>query len=60
VFMVVRGVAPAKGDLLVDQGNESRVGDGDAMGVVAYIAHRLLRISEGPLGPDDLSRPECG
>jgi hypothetical protein len=29
------GVAPAKGDLVIDQGNESMVGDGDAMGVVA-------------------------
>jgi hypothetical protein len=28
-------VAPAKGDLVIDQGNESMVGDGDAMGVVA-------------------------
>src|SRR4029077_734570 len=30
-----RGRAPAKGDLVIDQGNESMVGDGHAMGVVA-------------------------
>jgi hypothetical protein len=35
VFVVVSGIAPAKGDLVIGQGDESGVGDGDAMGVVA-------------------------
>jgi len=35
VFIVVSGIAPAKGDLIISQGDESVVGDGDAMGVVA-------------------------
>jgi len=35
LFLVVSGVAPAKGNLVVDQGDESMIGDGDAMGVVA-------------------------
>jgi hypothetical protein len=34
-FVVVSGIAPAKGDLVIGQGDESVVGDGDAMGVVA-------------------------
>jgi hypothetical protein len=29
------GVAPAKGDLVIDEGNESMVGDGNAMSVTA-------------------------
>ena len=35
LFIVMSGVASTKGDLVNDQGNESMVGDGDAMGVVA-------------------------
>ena len=35
VFIVVSGIAPAKSDLVIDERNESMVGDGDAMGVVA-------------------------
>jgi hypothetical protein len=35
VFIVVSGIAPAKGDLVINERNESMVGDGDAMGVVA-------------------------
>ena len=35
VFIVVSGIAPAKGDLVIDQGDESVVGDGDAVGVLA-------------------------
>ena len=34
VFIVVSGIAPAKGDLIISQRDESVVGDGDAMGVV--------------------------
>jgi hypothetical protein len=35
VFMVVSGIAPAKGDLIISPGDKSVVGDGDAMGVMA-------------------------
>jgi hypothetical protein len=35
LFIVVSGVAPTKGNLVVDQGDESMVGDGYAMGVTA-------------------------
>jgi len=35
VFIVVRGIAPAKGDLVSGQGDESMVRDSHAMGVVA-------------------------
>jgi len=35
LFVLVSGVAPTKGDLLVGKGDEPMVGDGDAMGVAA-------------------------
>ena len=38
VFIVVGGVAPTKGDGVVDQGNQALVGDGDTMGVVTEVA----------------------
>jgi hypothetical protein len=34
-LIVISAVAPRKGDLVIDQGKEAMVGDGDAMGVVA-------------------------
>lgn len=37
LFIVVRGVAPPKGDLAVGQREQSMVGDGYAMGVKAEI-----------------------
>src|SRR6267378_3173435 len=40
------GVTPAKGDLLVGEGDQSVVGDGYAMGVTAQIAEYMLRPSE--------------
>ena len=43
---------PAKGDLVVDESNESMIGDGDAMGVAAYIAQCLFGSSEGAFGVD--------
>jgi len=35
LLIVIGGVVPAEGDLVIGQGDESVVGDGDAMGVVA-------------------------
>jgi hypothetical protein len=41
------GITPAKGDLVVDQGNESMVGNGHAMGVKAEILEHILGAAEG-------------
>jgi hypothetical protein len=49
---VVSGSARAKGDLVISQGDESVVGNGDAMRVVAEITERMLGASEGALGVD--------
>ena len=38
LLVAVRGISPAKGDVLVGKSNEPVVGDGDAVGVVAEIA----------------------
>src|SRR5258707_15270478 len=40
------GVTPAKGDLLVGEGDQSVVGEGYAMGVTAQIAEYMFRASE--------------
>jgi len=34
-LIVMSAVAPAKGNLVIDESNESMIGDGDAMGVAA-------------------------
>ena len=49
----VRGVSPAEGDVALLEGDESAVGDGDAMGVATEIAQRMFRSAEGWLGIDD-------
>ncbi len=49
----MRGVSPAEGDVAPLQGDESAVGDGDAVGVSAEIAQRVFRSAEGWLGIDD-------
>jgi len=53
LFVAVRGIAPAEGDVAMGEGDEPGVGDGDAMGVGAEIAQDMLRSSEGWLGVDD-------
>jgi hypothetical protein len=45
-------VAPAKGDFLVGERDESVVGDGYAMGVTAQIAEHILGASEGSFRVD--------
>ena len=52
MFIVVSGVAPTEGDLLVGKGDESMVGDGDAMGVPAQILEPLRGATEGWFGVD--------
>jgi len=49
----VRGVSPTEGDVALLKGDESAVGDGDAVGVAAEIAQRVLRSAEGWLGIDN-------
>src|SRR5665213_984888 len=49
----VRGISPAEGDVALLKGDQSAVGDGDAVGVAAEIAQRVFRSSEGRLGIDD-------
>jgi hypothetical protein len=49
----VSGISPAEGDVAVGEGNESVVGDGDAVGVGTEIAQRMFRPAEGALGVDD-------
>jgi hypothetical protein len=46
----VRGVSPAEGDVALFEGDESAVGDGDAMGVPSEIAQRVFRSAEERLG----------
>jgi hypothetical protein len=44
-LIVMSAVAPAKGNLVVDERNESMIGDGDAMGVVCS------GLNNAPLAP---------
>src|SRR5260370_18911252 len=56
----VRGVSPAEADVALFQGDQSSVGDGDAVSVPAEIAQRVLRSAEGRLGIDDTDVAEQG
>ena len=49
----VGGVSPAEGDVALFEGDQSAVGDGDAVSVAAEIAQRVFRSTEGRLGVDD-------
>jgi hypothetical protein len=49
----VGGVPPAEGDVALFEGDESVVGDGDAVGIATEIAQRVFRSAEGRLGIDD-------
>ncbi len=46
-------VPPAEGDVIVVEGNEAMVGDGDAMGVARQVVENVLGAAEGRLGIDD-------
>jgi hypothetical protein len=46
------GVSPTEGDVALLEGDESAVGDGDAVGVATEIAQRVFRSAEGRLGID--------
>ena len=52
VLIVVRRIAPTKGDLVVGQRYQSMVGDGDAVRIAGEIVQNMFRTSEGWLGVD--------
>src|ERR1035438_10355293 len=49
LFVLVSGIAPAESDDAVGECDEAMVRDGDAMGVLAEVAKRMLRPAEGTL-----------
>jgi hypothetical protein len=53
LLIVVRRIAPMKGDLAVGQRDQSMVGDGYAMGVSAEILEYIVGAAEGWFGVDD-------
>jgi hypothetical protein len=52
MLVVVGGVAPTKGHVLVRRGDEPMVGDGDAMSVTTQILEHILGAAEGWFGID--------
>jgi hypothetical protein len=53
LLVAVSGVAPAEGDVAVFDGDESVVGDGNAMGVGTEITQGVFGASKRSLGVDD-------
>jgi len=53
LLIAARGVSPAEGDLVVGQGDEAMVGDGDAVRVAAQVMENMLRTSERFFAVDD-------
>src|SRR6516165_8893940 len=51
--IVVGGVAPAKGDLVVGQRNQAMVGDSNTVSIAAEILEHILRATEGWFGVDN-------
>ena len=47
LLVVVSGIAPAKGDLAIGEGDQAVVRDGYAMGIAAQIVQHILRATEG-------------
>jgi len=45
-FVLVSGVPPAKGDLVIDEINQTVVGDGDSVRISAEVAKHLLGSAE--------------
>lgn len=54
--MVMSGVSPAKGDLVIQKGNQTAIGDGHAMRVGAEVAKRLLGSAERGFAVDHPAR----
>jgi len=53
LLVAMSGVTPAEADLVIRQGDQSAVGDADAVSVCAEIAQGMFRSAERPLGVDD-------
>ena len=53
-FVIAMGViSPAESDLVVGEGDQAMVGDGDAMRVAGEIAEDMMGTAEGWFGIDD-------
>jgi len=53
-------ISPAEGDLVVGEGDQAMVGDGDAMSVAGEIAEDMMRTPERGFGIDDPVLTEQG
>ena len=53
LLVLVSGVSPTKGDLVLLEGDEAVIGDGDAMRVAAQVMEDMLGSTEGRLAVDD-------
>jgi hypothetical protein len=53
-------ISPAEGDLMVGEGDQAMVGDGDAMSVAGEIAEDMMRAAERGFGIDDPVLTEQG
>jgi hypothetical protein len=60
LFITVRIILPAKGNLITLEGHQTVVGDGDAMGVAGEITQHMMGSAEGGLGVDDPVLTEQG
>ncbi len=58
LLITVGGVSPAQGDLVVGQGDEAMVGDGDTGRVAAEVMKNMLRTTEGRFAVDHPVRAE--
>src|SRR5208283_1637139 len=52
LLVAVRGVSPAKGDLVALEGDQAVIGDGHAVGVAAEITENVLGATEGRFAVD--------
>ena len=53
-------ISPAEGDLIVGEGDQAMVGDGDAMSVAGEVAEDMMGTAEGWFGIDDPGLTEQG
>jgi len=60
LLITVRIILPAEGNLVMLEGHEPVVGDGDAMGVAGEITKHMMGSAEGWLGIDDPVLTEKG
>jgi len=53
LLIVVCIIFPAEGDLIVLEGHQTVVGDGNAMSIAGKITQHMMGTAEGALGIDD-------